>query len=1824
LAENIDVNGILTISTLTTLDADVANDFNINLAGNWTNNQTFNARAATVFFDGATTIGGSATTSFNNISIVGSSTLTGSSSTMNVAGNWINSGTFADNGGTVDFNGTSVISGSATSSFNNITISGTLAGPASETINVLGNWLNTGAFVHNSGTVDFTGAATKSITKAGGETFNNMTTTGSGLITLNNSVRVENILNMVSANISTGSNSLQLGTSTPTEGTLTYISGTIIGQFNRRIFSTGFNFVFPVGTASNLNTATINFDALTGGSITADFTGTDPGNNGLPLEDSAGDTVYDAFDEGFWELAAGDGLVASGYSLDLTATGFVEHTIHQDSTHLMKRTSAVSPWTFDGTHATGTPPLVKRTGMSGLSQFGLGNLCPTPNPVIAGEDSVCAGSQETYTITATTSTIVWVVNGGTINSGQGTNTLVVDWDAAPGGLGGPSRNVKVTETNYCGITGPQVTLNVDVHTFPFSSITGDVAPFISTTEIYTVPNNTGYQYTFSLTEGLGTVGGFCCDSTVSINWLAVPGFDTVQVTVIAGVCASETAKLRIDLNSTYVSATSGDWNNVNTWVGPPSTPPTSTDSVSILSSHTVTVTSGTDVCSTLSLTAGGGNARVIINTASTLTVGGKVTLVGAGGAASANITVNGTGTLTIGSDLNFKESSNAVGASISMNDGGESTLNLGGDLNLNTLGTFSSSTNNTLVMNGSVAQTLDIGSSIVLNHVTFANSGSGVTLGGAVTDANVTGNIIVQSGIFDNGTFAMNESSSDNLQVDNGATFRVSTATYPAGFTDILGATSTVEYNLNSAQTVAGTMTYGHLKMEASSSSTKTLGASIAILGDLTISANSILDAGTGFNIDLAGNWINSGSFTPNIGTVDFTGAGAKAITNSSGETFNNFTTTGSGLITLNNDVRVNNTLTMTSANISTGVNALQLGTNTPTEGTLSYTSGTVIGNFERRILATSTGINFIFPVGTATNLNTATINFGALTGGTVTAEFFGTDPGNTGLPIEDAALDSVFDAFNDGFWDLAAGNGLVATTYNLDLNGTGFVEHTVHVDSTHLMKRANAVSPWTFDGTHAAAVAPTAKRTVMSGLGQFGFGNVCATPVSVITGPATVCTGDQDVYTCPTLNSTYVWVVTGGTIFNGQGTRTLTVDWDTPGTANGRVKVVETTQCGSTGDTTTLNVVVNAFPTSAIIGEANPIIGNTKTYTVLNNAGYLYNWILDPVPNLGTITGACCDTTISITWGGAPGSDTIRVVVTSGLCPNDTSSLPIVLGGTYTSAISGFWDLGVTWVGGTAPGSGDSVIIAASHTVTVRTISDSCSSVSLNGGDGFGDAKVVVNTASALSVANDIELNGSGDATGKAQITVNGTGVLSVAGNIDMNHGTNNFAAAIFMNDGGASTLNLGGNMVLNTVGRYESGAGNTLNLNGTGAQTLNAGPDFTFNHVTINNSGSGVTMGAKVTTMGNVTITTGTLNTGGFTLNCGGDFNNSGTFTQGTDTLAMTGSTAQTIGGSGLNTFNNLTINNSSGGVSLTKGIDISPTGTLTLKGGTLTLGAQTLTLLSTASGTAGIGEVKGTGDISGNFTIERLISSTVEWRILASPVGGSTPTVGSWNSQIQMACVGGGVHTSPHYTTVYTYDETVGGANSNGYSANDDPGPVGVNLSDVLPSGTGIRGYFMYVGTCLPPCASTSITTSLTGSLIKGTQSITCTQTPSAGDPDDGWSLIGNPFPSAISWDEAASTGGVTGIAYLYDPDLGGVGGFINLNRALLADNDIIPSMQGMFVHADGAAGAVVVEEADKIDGGSTFYKVGQNPPGFKLTLDGNGVSDFTEFYFYPGAN
>ncbi|MBM4457732.1 MAG: hypothetical protein FJ011_08215 [Chloroflexi bacterium] len=165
LTNALTVKGDVNIQSGATLDA---NNIDMNVAGNWTNNGTFTPGSGTVTFNGTTTISGSSTNSFNNVTI--SSSLTAPSGTLNVAGTWTNNGTFTHNSGTVTFNGTTTISGSSTNSFNNVTISSSLTAP-SGTMNVAGNWTNNGTFTHSSGKVTFNRSGTSTFSGSSTTTF---------------------------------------------------------------------------------------------------------------------------------------------------------------------------------------------------------------------------------------------------------------------------------------------------------------------------------------------------------------------------------------------------------------------------------------------------------------------------------------------------------------------------------------------------------------------------------------------------------------------------------------------------------------------------------------------------------------------------------------------------------------------------------------------------------------------------------------------------------------------------------------------------------------------------------------------------------------------------------------------------------------------------------------------------------------------------------------------------------------------------------------------------------------------------------------------------------------------------------------------------------------------------------------------------------------------------------------------------------------------------------------------------------------------------------------------------------------------------------------------------------------------------------------------------------------------------------------------------------------------------------------------------------------------------------------------------------------------
>ena len=104
-----------------------------------------------------------------------------------------------------------------------------------------------------------------------------------------------------------------------------------------------------------------------------------------------------------------------------------------------------------------------------------------PNPLVSGNDVVCAGAgYETYsTPLVGAHTYSWTVVGGTIVSGQNTNTISVDWTIAGAG------SVKVTET---GSTSVSNTLPVTVNPLPPSTnavsdptvCAGDVANVVVT------------------------------------------------------------------------------------------------------------------------------------------------------------------------------------------------------------------------------------------------------------------------------------------------------------------------------------------------------------------------------------------------------------------------------------------------------------------------------------------------------------------------------------------------------------------------------------------------------------------------------------------------------------------------------------------------------------------------------------------------------------------------------------------------------------------------------------------------------------------------------------------------------------------------------------------------------------------------------------------------------------------------------------------------------------------------------------------------------------------------------------------------------------------------------------------------------------------------------------------------------------------------------------------------------------------------------------------------------------------------------------------------
>ncbi|MBI4547846.1 MAG: hypothetical protein HY707_07700, partial [Ignavibacteriae bacterium] len=359
--------------------------------------------------------------------------------------------------------------------------------------------------------------------------------------------------------------------------------------------------------------------------------------------------------------------------------------------------------------------------------------------------------------------------------------------------------------------------------------------------------------------------------------------------------------------------------------------------------------------------------------------------------------------------------------------GGAGTLYLAGNLNVSTLGTLTPGTTSTFNYNGTSAQTVRIGvSSITYNHLHLNNtSGSGATLSAAITATNVTGNLRIQTGILDNGTFAITGNAADTFEVVSGATFKLTgTSAMVTGFgTKIFGVTSTVNY-AGAAQTVSGE-NYGHLT--TSGSSTKTASSASTVYGNFSIGTGTTFDAGS-YNHALKGNFTNDGGFTASTSTMTFNGTTAQAIGGTSTTTFNNLTIANtSAEVSLNTNASVNGILTVNASALLNPAAAIVVGG-----------SGTLTGNGTVRVTRATGSADFTNQY-TITNktLTNLTVEFAGSAAQGVNTNTFG------GLKVNNASGVTLGgDVTVNGTLTFASGN-LTTNGNKVIISSTGTVSRT-------------------------------------------------------------------------------------------------------------------------------------------------------------------------------------------------------------------------------------------------------------------------------------------------------------------------------------------------------------------------------------------------------------------------------------------------------------------------------------------------------------------------------------------------------------------------------------------------------------------------------------------------------------------------------------------------------------------------------------------------------------------------------------------------------------
>jgi hypothetical protein len=283
---------------------------------------------------------------------------------------------------------------------------------------------------------------------------------------------------------------------------------------------------------------------------------------------------------------------------------------------------------------------------------------------------------------------------------------------------------------------------------------------------------------------------------------------------------------------------------------------------------------------------------------------------------------------------------------------------------------------------------------------------------------------------------------------------------------------------------------------------------------------------------------------------------------------------------------------------------------------------------------------------------------------------------------------------------------------------------------------------------------------------------------------------------------------------------------------------------------------------------------------------------------------------------------------------------------------------------------------------------------------------------------------------------------------------------------------------------------------------------------------------------------------------LSIGGDFEvaEGGVFEANGRVITFNGAIGQTLRSPHPLSMHHLVMDKPLDTLRLEVPVDVLPGGTFTPVSGVMDLAGMPLRLHADVTGTAEVGVV--TGKVLGDLVYERFVPANIHGvpRYINVSPSVEGVAVSDWSAAGALS--------------VLRYDETVVGGLNAGWTSS----------GDTLIPGVGYMAQF-------PGDTSTTLVTS--GPLNSGDQAIGLSRTPSGNAANDGWNLIGNPYPApvvlaSVDWTSADSAAAPSGY-WIYDAD--------NLGYVVKLTDDPIAVGESVWVQANGS-GTLHFEEANKL--------------------------------------